>query len=570
MKSAAVIGCGKVREGKEGWAIGHAHANAYRKAFPDIRLCGVDIDADNLRVFGEAFGLPPEQLFGSTEALYAALTPDAVSVCTWPGLHHAQVVEAAKRGVKAITCEKPLALDGSEIDQMLAACAKANTRLAVAHQRRHNAAYIKARELLQAGVIGERCVVHARVGDGWDILSWTVHWFDMASCLLDDEPVSVLAGMDHTGTRRYGHAVEDNSVIFVEYRGGDQAVFVTGPDAVPPGSGMYVVGPKGVLRFVSAGVEVMSDSRTVLHEARDEFGDGYVGLFQDLWAGVLDPQRPVRCGAEHTAMATRLAYAAHESARTMRRIALPPRDLGFAPLEIVQHPPVCARSLGRVVLLADNHHADPPTNEGGREGLLEALLATGAEQVHLVKAEEREPTHDDLAGADLLVLYHTQRTSSPAVRQVISRWIGGGRPTLIAHCGIGAYPDWPQFRAWIGRYWVWGGEDKPISGHPHVPCELRVVDRAAFDPGFDTAWLPRDEVYVQLAEAAPLVELVTATYPDGEAHIAWHAAETPHVVTWTPGHRREIWGLPAVRRGLRASARLAKAGSNKALCGAAG
>ena len=64
MKTAAVIGCGKYREGdKHGWAIGHAHAQGFVDAFPGVELCGVDIDPENLASFGKRFGVPDERLF---------------------------------------------------------------------------------------------------------------------------------------------------------------------------------------------------------------------------------------------------------------------------------------------------------------------------------------------------------------------------------------------------------------------------------------------------------------------------------------------------------------------------
>lgn len=553
MKTAAVIGCGKVVQGKEGWAIGHAHAKAYRQAFPDARLYGVDVSEENLAAFGQAFGLGDDRLFRSTAELYAALTPDALSVCTWPMLHRPQVIEAAEAGVKAVTCEKPMALDGSEIDQMISACVRAGARLAVAHQRRYNAAPIKARQLLAEGAVGDKLVVHARVGDGWDILSWAVHWFDMAAFLLDDEPVSVLAGVDHTGARRYHHAVEDASVVFVEFAKGHQAVFVTGPKDLPYGTSVHVTGDRGLLRITGEGVKVITDQGASFHEAQDTFIDGYVGLFRELWQNVSDPNLDASRGAEGAAMATRLAFAAHESARTMRRIELPPRDLGYAPLEVAQHPPRRACPLGRVVLLADNHHADPHTHEGGREGLRDALHALGAASVHVVPAEQREPTAEDLDGADLLVNYHTQRRSSEAVRALLGGWIEAGKPMVIAHCGIGAYPDWPRFRQWIGRYWVWGGEDLPPSTHPHVSCDLQVVEGSGFDPGYDTGWLPRDEVYMSLGQGAPVHELVTGQTSEGDASIAWQAQGVPNVAVWAPGHRRDVWSLPVMQQGLRAT-----------------
>jgi len=60
---AAVIGCGKFNPGKEGWAIGHAHADGYKKADPGIRLRGVDPNPENLAAFGQQLGVPPGIFF---------------------------------------------------------------------------------------------------------------------------------------------------------------------------------------------------------------------------------------------------------------------------------------------------------------------------------------------------------------------------------------------------------------------------------------------------------------------------------------------------------------------------
>ena len=561
MKTAAIIGCGKRQEGKTGFAAGHAHANNYRQAFPDIELIGVDISEENLKAFGEAFDVPAERLFTSTEAMYSELVPDAVSITTWPPLHCPQTIEAAKAGVKAITCEKPMALDIGEIDMMMAACAKHGSRLSIAHQRCYEWAFIKMKELLDAGAIGQRLVFHGRVGDGWDILSWSVHWFDMARFLFGRQPTAVLAGMDHRNTRRYGHAVEDNSVLFVEFGQHRQANFVTGP-AEEPGPMVSITGERGMIAPVKGGVAVYNQDGYTLHEPTGDFVSGHAASFIDLWKSVEDPSYTSEADAVHTAAATRLAYAAHESARTMKRIELPVKNLDYAPLEVAEHAPTLLPKLGKVVLVADNHHADPETGEGGREGLADSLRAMGIDNLHIVRAEEREPTADDLADAELLVMYHTRRESSDAVRELLTDWIEGGKPTVVTHCGIGAYDDWPQFRQWLGRHWVWSNDktlaDKPTSGHPHVPCDLHVVSGGGggFDPGFVTGWLPRDEVYVNLYDSAPVKDLVNATYDDGQtASIAWQAEGVDNVIVWAPGHLREIWHLPPMRTGLAACIR---------------
>ena len=61
---------------------------------------------------------------------------DIVSICTWPPLHCEMVVAAAESGVKAILCEKPMALNLKEADQMLDSCEKSGTKLVVGHQHR--------------------------------------------------------------------------------------------------------------------------------------------------------------------------------------------------------------------------------------------------------------------------------------------------------------------------------------------------------------------------------------------------------------------------------------------------
>lgn len=560
MKTAAVIGCGRAVPGKEGFAIGHAHGGGYKDAYPDIELIGVDINPDNLKAFGEAFGVPDERLFDSTEAMYAAQVPDAVSICTWPPLHMPLTVEAAEAGVKAICCEKPMATDIGLIDAMMQACERQGARLAIAHQRCYEAPFIKLKQLLQAGAIGEKLILQGSVGDGWDIQSWTVHWFDMARFVFDQPATAVFAGIDHTGSRRYGHAVEDASTIIAEFGQDKHAHFLTGPNAMPQSTGVSVVGEYGMAVLVADGVEIYNQEGFEKHAGDDQEFGGFAALFRDLWKSVQDPSYTSETDASHTSAATRMAFAAHESARTMRRIELPVHHLDFAPLEVAQRPVRRIPDCGKVVLLGDKHHIVEATGEGGREGLRDALHRLGFDEVHVVPVDEREPKADDLEGAELLVIYHTQRTSSPAVRELLTGWIGAGKPTVVTHCGIGAYDDWPQFRQWMGRHWVWG-DDAGVqgvtpSGHPHVPCAIQITPGTGFDPGFVTAQLPRDEVYVDLYDSAPVKELATASYDDGKtASIAWQAEGVENVIVWAPGHLREVWSLEPMTAGLAACIR---------------
>lgn len=532
---AAVIGCGRHVEGKEGWAIGHAHADAYRKADPALRLLGVDVNRDNLGAFGKSFHVAPGDLFASAAAMYAAVTPDYVSVCTWPGLHAPQVIEAAKAGVKGIVCEKPVALCGSEVDSMLSACNESGTKVAIAHQRCHDANFRLAKRLLHEGVIGDKWVLEARVGDGWDILSWSVHWFDLAEWLFDAPAASVLAGMDHAGVRRYGHAVENASVIFAEYPQGRQALFITGPEnpheSLAP---VFVRGTEGMMALTGH-VEVWNRKDGHRCYQPEESPGGFEALMRELISAV-ENGTPMACDAARSANATRMAWAAHESARLMRRVEAP-FDTGYAPLEIVQHPARPALPEGRIVLLADEHFGS-----GGREGIVEAVRAATGRDPHVVDAT-RGITAAALEGAAVLLLYHTHAGADEGTKSALTDWVTSGRPTVFLHCAVGAYPEWDEFKQWAGKVWVWGE-----SEHPYEACEL-----VAAHPSFNAwaaAWLPIDEVFIKLGETSEVEVTVEVRISTGAYPAAWTSKKWPNVTTWIPGHRREIWSIPAMREAL--------------------
>src|SRR5260370_660883 len=78
---------------------------------------------------------------------------DAVYVATPVYLHAAQTIAAAEAG-KHVLCEKPLAMNVSECDRMIAACRANNVKLGVAYYRHFYPAIKRAREIVHAGEIG--------------------------------------------------------------------------------------------------------------------------------------------------------------------------------------------------------------------------------------------------------------------------------------------------------------------------------------------------------------------------------------------------------------------------------
>lgn len=528
MKTAAVIGCGRAIEGKVGWAIGHSHAGGYQRALPELRLIGVDPNPENLAAFGRQFGIPSCDLFASTDAMYDAVIPDIVSICTWPVHHAPMTIEAAARGVRGIICEKPAALSGRDLRAMQDAVDLSGSVLAVAHQRRYEPLYTLVRDLLPR--IGSPRVLEARVSDGWDILSWSVHWFDMAAFMFEAPIASVLAGIDEQGTTRYAHAVEDSSVVFAEWTSGDQAVFITGPSHAA-GPSLTLRGPDGFILVQAGHAEVFTrDGYERVSPPTEAWDDTFAQLIHDVAVAVDGGPRDFACAAPTALQATEVAMAVYASAVGCTKVRLP-LEAKYNALELHRRPRVESWGLGPVLLLADEHFGS-----GGREGIVQALSAHGA-NVRL--ADATQPL-DAAAVEDVgvLALYHTQTTPDDVTKATLSRWVAQGRPLVLIHAALGAYPDWAEYGQWCGRVWEWG-----VSDHPYEPTSLGRLAAGKDVWDWDTAWIPTDEVFIKLGDRAPVEDLLTAQIPQGSFPAAWFNVTYPNIATWVPGHRRDIWEI---------------------------
>ena len=83
---------------------------------------------------------------------------DAVLVATATTFHRAIVVAAAQAG-KHILCEKPMATNARECDEMIAAAEAAQVKLQIGFMRRFDAGSVAAKQHVNAGEIGQVVLV---------------------------------------------------------------------------------------------------------------------------------------------------------------------------------------------------------------------------------------------------------------------------------------------------------------------------------------------------------------------------------------------------------------------------
>ena len=181
---AAVIGCGRMARG---------HMRAYKELGIPI-VAGADISEEALKAFHEETSAGG--LYTDYRRMLDEVRPDLVSIVTAEQLHCPMVVAAAERGIPGIVCEKPMAMDLAEADQMLAACQASGSKLTISHQRYYMPQYTRARELVAAGAIGRVISAEASLRAGCLMTDGT-HTIHMLLALLGDPQVThLLAQVD--------------------------------------------------------------------------------------------------------------------------------------------------------------------------------------------------------------------------------------------------------------------------------------------------------------------------------------------------------------------------------------
>ena len=100
-------------------------------------------------------------VFSSAEELCASSEIDAVFVVSPDSLHLPHVLLAAQHG-KPVLCEKPLAMNAAEVEQMLSATRAAGVIFGVAQNMRYNASVTLIREWIAEGRIGVPALAHSQ------------------------------------------------------------------------------------------------------------------------------------------------------------------------------------------------------------------------------------------------------------------------------------------------------------------------------------------------------------------------------------------------------------------------
>jgi xylose dehydrogenase (NAD/NADP) len=112
------------------------------------------------RELARAEPLRPERAYGSYDELLRDPAVDAVYVATHNGLHKELSIAALRAG-KHVICEKPLAMNAGDAEEMLRVAESTGLHLAEAFMYRHHPQIARVQALVGAGAIGELMAVEA-------------------------------------------------------------------------------------------------------------------------------------------------------------------------------------------------------------------------------------------------------------------------------------------------------------------------------------------------------------------------------------------------------------------------
>ena len=252
----------KVRFGVVGTGgIGHMHLGYLPQLERAELTCVCDVRKEVVKDVSEKHGVP---YFVDSKELIRSGLCDAVLIGT-PHYQHATVgIDALNNGLHVLT-EKPITVQVSQADRMVAAAKKKKRKLGVMFQRRSVPMWKKARQIIESGALGNlirTCMIepHFRTQAYYDSGDWRATWVgEGGGVMMNQAPHSLdcfvwLGGMPVTvygkcDTRAHKIEVEDVATAMLTYGNGATGYIYTSTYEYPAMTLFQFVGDRAVLEI---------------------------------------------------------------------------------------------------------------------------------------------------------------------------------------------------------------------------------------------------------------------------------------------------------------------------------
>ena len=197
--------------------------------------------------------------YDSLEQVLKDASVEAVLIATPNDVHKALSIAALRAG-KQVICEKPVAMNVGELDDILAVAAETGNTFMVHQNRRWDPDFLVIRELYQNGQIGDLFQIESRVqgangipGDwreqaehgGGMLLDWGVHLIDQILWLIDNPVKSMAADFSYV----LGQEVGDGFILYLTFENGIRSLIEVGTTNYSQLPRWYVKGLNGAAKI---------------------------------------------------------------------------------------------------------------------------------------------------------------------------------------------------------------------------------------------------------------------------------------------------------------------------------
>jgi predicted dehydrogenase len=224
-----LIGCGDISQKRVAPAL---------RDLPECHLVAVNrARTDLAESFAREFGA--KQWYADWQDLLNNKDIDAVYIATPVNLHAEQTIAAANAG-KHILCEKPMAMNTQECDQMIAACKENNVKLSIAYYRHFYPVIERIKTILNSGQLGQVIMATINAFEKFDrkpgeprywllekeksgggpMMDFGCHRIEVLVNLLGD----VTDVKSITDTIHYDRSVEDTASALIKFKAGMRGV----------------------------------------------------------------------------------------------------------------------------------------------------------------------------------------------------------------------------------------------------------------------------------------------------------------------------------------------------------
>ena len=225
MKNLCVIGYG---------VMGRWHAEQAKNS-DAVRLAGVYDISEKMCAQACADGI---DVYESLEAVFADENVDIVTIATRNETHKEYVIRALEAG-KHVICEKPVALNSTDLQEMIDVALRCERVFTVHQNRRWNVDFLKMKELIDSGELGKIYSVESRIHgsrgipSGWRgkkefgggmLYDWGVHLIDQMLKLIPKKIVRISCIFDHITVEE----VDDGFKLTLFYENGSTAYIEVG------------------------------------------------------------------------------------------------------------------------------------------------------------------------------------------------------------------------------------------------------------------------------------------------------------------------------------------------------